>query len=508
MALDECSSSPDYGEGPLCSVSAEQMSLSHFATALSASYLICEPGIGDDGNTRQEASLLMSLMSTNPTYDIEVMSVENSCLEPSAKRAEFRFVCPSLSLEWANAFSSSADAFSTSAFTSDGMAAASSPNHDKQLHDAFQPPSILLSRPLVVDDRDALRLSSDAMARNLHQTFQKALDWRTDVWVDSLSKTLVKMEKEMIQNGSAIDDTKALLQSGQARLLLALRDVRDKVTVATLTTRFRVLPVRMDDTVKESPPQKRRRMDFELADIREAEDYCYSVKHSLLLECHVEIESPAGNSEIVLEVPGYIEGTFLCGSSGSEVLKTVVVDLHTLMLASMIDKAAKKIIRSSVECVLQNMPSSDVLFASIIKNATISIDHENTGSSKAITPRRRPFTSLEEDTGFAAIVTPRASMSGMHREGMRDNSLILPIPDDFTDSSKDKPRRISPQPGSPSMDKINSYYLLQTPLESELKSLPLISPPPCDSMEYMDYSGNGPSLPVLVEVACRAMRAN
>ena len=167
--------------------SNEQLTLMGMANQLGSSILSNEPGIADESDVRREAKLLMSLSCRPPECISDGSgrttpeSVGSSCpsVPSSTRRNTFRFTCPSLSLENPGKVSQSLD----------GNADPKSKNVTSSV---APPPAKLLGRSLKVEDRDALRLSAEAMARNLMQSYQKALQWRIQAWIDSLSTLLVR----------------------------------------------------------------------------------------------------------------------------------------------------------------------------------------------------------------------------------------------------------------------------------------------------------------------------
>ena len=99
------------GEGSVAS--NEQLALMKFACRLGSSVGNDEPGIVDAGNVRQEAELLMCLLSPrsssklfHPETDLSTLSEISSLtttsdfrLLPRRRREGFAFSCPSLSLD-------------------------------------------------------------------------------------------------------------------------------------------------------------------------------------------------------------------------------------------------------------------------------------------------------------------------------------------------------------------------------------------------------------------------
>jgi hypothetical protein len=173
----------------------EQLALIRFANLLGSSISSDEPGIANEKDVCNEARLLMSLSCSSPTNISEESgrtspeSDSSSCQTysstSSVQRNSFTFTCPSLSL--GNPFREELSAI-----------------RDESSESA--PPAALLGRILKVDDRDALRLSAEAMARNMMQSYQKAMQWRIQQsWVDQLSRVLLSKES-LLQEQNASEE--------------------------------------------------------------------------------------------------------------------------------------------------------------------------------------------------------------------------------------------------------------------------------------------------------------
>jgi hypothetical protein len=458
-------------------MSGETMALQEFAQSLGAWNSISSTGIGaeeDDGRTRQEATLLMSLSFAAPDA-----TETDSLSESSAysRKDEFRFTCPSLSLERSMSFSSR--------------------SLIRRVSKQSPLPATLLRRPLTVEDRDALLLNADAMARNMLQSYQKAMEWRIHVWIASLSRALMAKEKKLMAQGATEEEIKKLCDSSQARLLLALREAEKGIHVTGAGTLFRVQDECSRDT-SDIHPSKKQRIDHEHCET-------YTVKHDIILDCFITLQTPAGHSEIKLEVPGTMEGAFVPVENHlTDEITSVVVDLNTDMLASMMEKSCRKIVRLSAESLLENIARPRVeqeTCSTPIKTPLPDEPEEEihpfSSPTSSMTPSRLSFRESQTQDDFSAVmVTPPARVSTLRKRS--NDSVMMPIPDDLDD----KPSRISP-----------SDSLWSTPFPSRSnrlgrQGLALVSPPPGDCREYHEGNDNGPSLPMLVEAACRAMQAN
>jgi hypothetical protein len=519
------------------SFSDEQLALAAFCTLVGSSSSRTDvlPGIADE--TRKEAKLLMSLILTNnvslsddddessDVYDPPTCPSSNTSLTSDSAypcRDDFYFACPSLSLENPSTRLQSDDDVPDSG----------------NMH-----PARLLNRTLKVDDRDAMRLSADAMARNILLSFQTAMDWRIQAWVNALSKRLVAQERSMIESGATVEELKDLLLLPEASLVIALRRIadEDRIAVKSVTTHFDVLPQRVQaaevteldacvtvkrcslgSSVDGEESEHGLNMDSSsacAASYQSVESnkrsYSYVIVHHLRLTCDVELETPAGFSEINIDVPGTIEGRFQCSEFDSaSQLKAVTLNLDTNILASMVEKSCRTIVRASTEIALTPNEEPE-------ESAT---EDKDFAAASDICSLKQPFTLSSPPTyhpSDAAFVTPRnADSSGDSVESASSSKVLPSIPDDFGEGSSNS-RRVSPPPSQ--LDFVSTDRDDVRPLvprsegkrglpieegtpdpESSKRRLPLISPL-AGQETFRDVPENGPSLPMLVEVACRAM---
>lgn len=517
------------------SISNEHIALIEFAQRLGSEITNKEPGIADANNVRQDANLLMSLLSFTPhvvSDDIEHNSVaslssasdqqyhSDSSMTSSYRRDSFRFSHPSLSLDCRSyAYDRPLRTPCTAPDKIEENA-----SDDEELPKNMPLPAVLLGRALRVDDREALRLSADAMARNLLQSFQKAIQWRIKSWMNDLSVTLVQQEKELVRQNASQEEVKKLLETREARLFLKLREVEKMIDVQHAETRFHVLPQRVQrDAQKEEEatenPQKRRRIDSEDSEVMAMaeSEYEYSVCHALEFNGAIYFVTPAGHSQIRLEVPGIIEGVFLSSETGMEDLRAVEVEIDTNILSSMVEKSCRIIVRSSIEQLCKGQETAEVPEREEKK------EEENKEAPEAVTKRDEdvasPHPSFQGSMGSrAAIVTPRAKASFFDKTS-NDEAVYLPIPDELDSTPAREPRRISPQPHS--LDMVSTPFTPMTPSQPEIKQSPsMVSPAPkavLDNQEtgfrlakrgHAFEQENKQNLPVLVEVACAQMQVS
>ena len=368
-----------------------------------------------------------------------------------------------------------------------------------------------LGRPLVIDDRDALRLSSEAMGRNILRTFEKALQWRKRCWVDTLSRPLVQQEREMNEAGATDEDFKALLATPEAMVIASLH--RAIIAVLDARTSFRVLSQRWDknDGYSDFPPLKKmRHFDGE----HENE---YTTAYVLSFQAVINISSPAGHSQVTLEAPGFIEGKFVRSPTDDVILTGVAVEIDTRVLASMIEKSSRIIARASAEAIMigsceYNFTEAEipVPFARPSNDQIAAVNK----TAKVPTPCVEQ-TSDDEGLSSPTIVTPRnkacpEEYCDNHRAPHKEP--CFPLTQDLCAQSHRRSflRMVSPPPGSISSDE--SVELQSHGFTIKKGSPSLISPPPSryftdgGRTEYISFDANtGPSLPALLEVASAAM---
>jgi hypothetical protein len=231
---------------------------------------------------------------------------------------------------------------------------------------------------------------------------------------------------------------------------------------------------------------------------RTESEYKYTVSHVLSMDCVLNLLTPAGYSEVALNVPGVITGTFLSTEPGVEELTAVNVELETNILASMVEKSCRIVVRSSVEAM-----TSDV---GVENN---DVEQHMTDIDLPDLKRNDSPSAEMASPPETAIVTPRyPSPPSLYLDVDMDDKAALSIPNEFKPSSEGR-RLVSPQPKSPDLSGF-SEFTPRTPQRSQTHmSVPsLISPPlTASSIEYADMpSRGGPSLPALVEAACAAMK--
>ncbi|KAL7579373.1 hypothetical protein ACA910_014045 [Epithemia clementina (nom. ined.)] len=484
-------------------VTREQAALAEMAYRLSSSNVVGDHE--DVGSTRREAKLLMSLsafpQSPNQS-DLELLSSsesDSSYMSDASTRCSdsFTIVCPSLSLDNSPA----------STLQHAYREKRSLNRRSDDFSDSSPAPAKLLGRPLHADDRNAVRLSADAMALNVCDSFRRALQWRINTWTEALSKSIAAKEKAMVANGATTEELKTLLSSSEVTLILNLNVIEDRIKLTCTRTRFTVLPQRVE---KEDEPSFKKRRSMPRRQLEESE-YQYLVAHAVRFECSVELDTPAGFTEVTLEVPGSMDGTFFTSGIDEEELTAVALDINTEMLAAMVEKSCRQIVRVSLESLLNEPQKPETERYDSPKTVTL-LEEETSGKESSDPARKlihefstpppaRTNTFSTEEVRAALVSPPQGDSPKRSRSG-----FICPLPDDLDSFS---PRRISPQRHNDFKKTFSSIGA--TPLTPKAPittggTLALVSPNPQQSATYTEFSTPGPSLPVLVEVACRAYR--
>eukprot|EP00529_Nitzschia_sp_RCC80_P012980 CAMPEP_0113520490 /NCGR_PEP_ID=MMETSP0014_2-20120614/44113_1 /TAXON_ID=2857 /ORGANISM="Nitzschia sp." /LENGTH=610 /DNA_ID=CAMNT_0000418343 /DNA_START=119 /DNA_END=1951 /DNA_ORIENTATION=- /assembly_acc=CAM_ASM_000159 len=403
---------------------------------------------------------------------ITPQSLESSQSGGSANRGRrdaFRFTCPSLSLDGSTTCS---DASSLEAQQQQGGTSA---------------PALMLGRTLKVDDVDALRLSSDAMARNVLMSFQKSMEWRMQSWVESLSQALLQKEQDLQEeflNSPQEKEhqerlwkgTQSLLTSDEALLVAALRESQDKIEAQQASTSFKVLQrvtnasssasgvVSIDPSTSDCDGIMKEWMAS--GRLQEGE-YLYDVTHNLEMQSTLSINTPAGYVKIDVSVPGTIKGLFLSAAEcdDGEELTNVKVSLNTTMLAGMIDKGSRIAVRSSVEALLscdhvvEKSPSSNdadkaAMMVQNLKSPAKTTVTAATATTTTSTPKRGAAKEDRPVSGLV-VVTPRdASSPSTFADSSSDSEdssnagkgKSQPVPPHIPDSFKRSGKVLFPQP--------------------------------------------------------------
>jgi hypothetical protein len=362
------------------------------------------------------------------------------------------------------------------------------------------------------------------MARNVIESFQKALEWRIQSWVDSLSSVLVIKEKEI---NCHTGNQQELLYSNEALLVGALREIKGKIQVLEASTSFKVMN-------KVSPFDdmgfglKKQQMVEDRSGLEEGE-YVYDVIHVLEMQCSLFISAPAGNIHIDLNVPGKIYGTFFNSEDTNVVgtLTNVAIQLNTEMLASMIEKGSRVAVRVSTETLLKGQQrftnSSNVTEpkASAVNKTPHkpNITHKTTTTTLTQSPcQMRTPKRKASDANYVSglvVVTPSrstvSSFSSIEESSDSDGDIKpvarLQIPNSFSSVGNTcfplQTSRISNSAIH------NSSFATRLPSKKYLphqKTSAVVTPLKMAAPQFIERE-KGPSLPVLVEVACAAIQS-
>jgi hypothetical protein len=343
------------------------------------------------------------------------------------------------------------------------------------------------------------------------QSYRKAIEWRVQSWDASLSRSLAKRERKLVEGNAPDVEIRKLLQSGEAMILLKLREIAEKIKVLDACTTFNVMPQRVTKEAdgNESPSKKRRMSEAGL----EESEYQYQVTHMMALEGFLNIFTPAGHVQIELQVPGSMAGTFLSAEAYSEELTDVRIELNTEILASMIEKSSRMVVRSSVEALLKG--DADEGGEAKEEEATPITKEEDEKNEEVSTktPPSKPLDALtctpqrrvsEDRVSGLVVITPARDTSSPSSYGDSDNdenSVLLSIPDNFKSGQlKASLRMLTPQPSRPRHR--GNFTFGPTSKEK----LPTVVTPHKTHRAEVQGCGKGPILPLLVEAACAAMR--
>lgn len=260
---------------------------------------------------QSEAQLLMNFFCNGSNGSQS--SKEKHYLSPCTKKPSFFFSCPSLSLEETNM---------------------------KNKNNGPSIPFVSLSRPLTVYDPDAVHLSAKAMSCNVLHTFQRAIHWRKSCWAKSVVAHLVTEEQEMKRcNKSESEIKSSVLKSPSALVFHALN--RTKIEVEDARISFRILP-RQWEKDNEEPKSKKQKTAH-------SSNNAYTKTYVLSMKLVLNFNLPSTSSQVTLEVPGTIDGFF---SLYSKELCGVSIDVNTQVLAKMIEKSTRMVVRAAVESEL------------------------------------------------------------------------------------------------------------------------------------------------------------
>jgi len=190
------------------------------------------------------------------------------------------------------------------------------------------------------------------------------------------------------------------------------------------------------------------------------------------------------------------------------------MDLNTEILASMIEKGSRFVVRSSVEALLRDAYTEDVP-ETTEGQATegTAYDDENTsdpcdnldddGEGETAVPSYTPKRKIsEERVSGLFVITPRdaSSPSSFEESDSEDRPVILSIPHNF---SNDQPKSVlAPLPSrTREMEDISSFSA-RLPMMKKFKAdTPTVVTPSKTVQNFVEGKGPGPNLPTLLEAA-------
>eukprot|EP00537_Pseudo-nitzschia_pungens_P014508 CAMPEP_0172396294 /NCGR_PEP_ID=MMETSP1061-20121228/24329_1 /TAXON_ID=37318 /ORGANISM="Pseudo-nitzschia pungens, Strain cf. pungens" /LENGTH=583 /DNA_ID=CAMNT_0013128099 /DNA_START=176 /DNA_END=1927 /DNA_ORIENTATION=- len=539
--------------------SSELCALISFAYRLGSTVHINESTmVGNDSDVRREAKLLMSLSCSPPIQtDDEVGNSTGQFYNPNDSKSptdgetsstttdatswtsSTGRITPTLSVTSVSSGGSRRDTF---CFTCPSLSLENTQRGESTSTDGKTIPGRMLSRTLKIDDQDAMRLSSEAMARNVIESFQKAIEWRSESWVDSLSRVLFIKEMELKNSveGSDIKNEASRLQqleqelfySNEALLVTALREIKGKIQVLEATTAFKVLN-KVSQVDETGSALKKQRVGEEDRTGLEEGEYVYNVVHVLEMQCYLNISTPAGTVQIDLNVPGEIQGTFLSAEddTSEDKLTDVAIHLNTDMMASMIEKSSRIAVRVSAETLLKGEQPNVI---------TASCQEQMCAAKTPQDPQATPSTSLKNTVTPVDIASPVGTRSPKRKYTDDHNvsglMVITPArnmassPSSFgesSDSDTDPIRLQIPSnfpKATPGVVHLHAFRALRscTPsttkldfaarlppkkhlLQQKKRAAAVVTPLRSNSHEFIKRE-KAPNLPVLVEVACAAIK--
>ena len=422
MAMSDGSTTPItfQTDAARAEITNEQLELIGFASRLGTCVNNDTSGSKKAKSVRDEAKLLMSLLMGKKASDIlsEEIGV-NEDDENDVKASirpkdtnDFSFTFPVLSLQTGS--------IAVAANQGDDISDTAQNEETERTS-----PSKLLARPQSVNDKDSVRDSSEAMARNLLESFGAALIWRATTWVNSLAGVLaLRVNPEGDDKHEVEDDeeqeepkscTEEIMNSREIQIIDSIVRSSEEVSVVNVKTSFRVLPQRIEDSSE--PASKKQKTGSGV-------NTTYKVAHKLALEAIVSMTSNEGEKykKIKLQAPGVIEGTFIANKNGEDNLRGVSIQLDTDVLAMSLERESRAVVRRAAEAALlaaSGMQVTDVAHVhhSIIspRYVLMSPIHHHDGSDQETDGQRSLSTfstsvpSQGEDSGCSvssAATTP------------------------------------------------------------------------------------------------------
>jgi len=338
----------------------------------------------------------------------------------TSSAGSFFFSCPSLSLDNNEFQQKDEDDTSTSCKRKRSRSVLENEHSDSVVTEtSATEPVISMGRPLVVEDRNALRLSAKAMARNILHTFQKAVQWRKRCWIETLARPLVAKEREMKEAGATEEELRDLLNTPIAKVIASLNE--SEIEVLDATTSFRMIPNIWRRLNSHHHSSKKKKISLHQ---HHQEEKSYITSHGLIFQTVLNFRSPCGYSEVTVEAPGVIEGIFehplVVGDEAK--LIGVSVEIDTKILATMIEKSSRIIARASAESIINpnNNINNNEAKSKIRKAATVQTLNNNV--------KQTPHKMLDFDANNKTVFpVPPTSITPLRRKISRYDSNLFSI---------------------------------------------------------------------------------
>ncbi|KAL7447572.1 hypothetical protein ACHAXS_014478 [Conticribra weissflogii] len=439
-------------QGPAhAAITNEHLSLVGFAARLGTTMTNDASNSDEDAKSvRDEAVLLMSLLTGRKADEIleEEVGATSGCSSSSNNPAagvneaitgiEKALEAPTTTATGSTSTRPQARDMGNFSFSFPLLSLQPDSNHGEQLQieeygrgrnddgddEDLPPPSQLLGRMHSIHDKEAIRRSSDTMARNVLESFGAALVWRAKTWIQSLCRVLAlkdqcKTEEKENSDGEEDDNYNEIMSSREMQIIDAIVRSSEEVSVVNIKTSFRVLPDRIDDSESSAGDANKLQESKEPDSKRlKSDPNEYKIKHKLVFEATVSMTCNDGDERyrtVKLQAPGEIEGTFLTGDSpsGEDNLSGVSITLDTAALALCLERQSRSVVRRAAE-------------ASILASSGIESDSSHHVQHPVISPRyvlmspmqpnHHPYASdheVEERRSSMSTSTPSQGFDGI-----------------------------------------------------------------------------------------------
>uniref|UniRef100_A0A7S1VRY2 Uncharacterized protein n=1 Tax=Grammatophora oceanica TaxID=210454 RepID=A0A7S1VRY2_9STRA len=503
-------------------MSPEHVKLISFCSRLGTSFCTSNADA-----TKQEAALLMNLMTSLGPYKTGLPSLTSSkesssstslpmlqpknnprIITPTAtsfqprrthhhQREHFSFSCPSLSLDGPTSALSMTGARSTSVVSDGDTSSDEEHATTPSATSAFSPsssspksaqrrqtlidknavlPATLLKRNLMSTNKDTARLSAEAMARNTLESFQAALDWRTQSWSEQLKIRLVEQERRLARDQ---EDALQLLKSPEVKVCAILQNA-PPLKVTDARTSFRVGSQLL---LSDEHPAKKAKMATKV------------VAHALSFQCVMNVGEAAAAMEVTLEAPGVVEGTF---DTETGAMLGVQVHIDTSVLVRMMERSSRIVVRCSVEHILEVTSALEGDEAELAVN---NVNVKPTGEKEPHKTTERAATPANMTPSFSYASVPTTPNA-------HGTTPFTPTKNDRGD---DEAVVVTPRYPSPPTTNEGSYSPEQQEGVDDHADddvyFRMVSPPP-RSPEFKGASGKAPPVPTLVSPATSRRKAD